>query len=287
MTRKQGVAVVSEHCCESKTRKWSDHDVFQPKRPIPRNLYLTFSLTGFVILLTAWVTVTAAHWIDPMFLPSPWSILREGWRMAAGGELWEHTVASVTTILMGFALAAVVAVPLGILMGSFKFVEALVEPLGNFIRYLPVSAMIPLLILWLGIGRMEKVAVIFIGTFFQLIFLIADVSANRPRDLLESAYTLGARKRDVVWRVLIPAAMPGIFDNLRMTLGWAWTYLIVAELVSAQRGLGYMILQSMRGLNTEAIFVGLGVIGFLGLITDQSFKLLTRVLLPWSEKAGY
>jgi NitT/TauT family transport system permease protein len=139
----------------------------------------------------------------------------------------------------------------------------------------------------LGIGRIEKVSVIFLGTFFQLIFLIADVSANIRKEMLESAYTLGARKRDVVWRILIPAAMPGIFDNLRMTLGWAWTYLIVAELVSAQAGLGYMIMQSMRGLNTEAIFVGLVVIGILGLITDQSFKHLTRALLPWSEKAAY
>ena len=234
-----------------------------------------------------WILVTSTRCVDPIFLPSPWSIVATGWEMARTGELWQHTVASVTTILTGFALAAALAVPLGILMGSFKFVEAFIEPLGNFVRYLPVSAMIPLLILWLGIGRTEKVAVIFIGTFFQLIFLIADVSANISRELLESAYTLGARKRDVVWKVLIPAAMPGIFDNLRMTLGWAWTYLIVAELVSAQRGLGYMILQSMRGLNTEAIFVGLCVIGFLGLITDQSFKFLTRVFLPWSEKAGY
>lgn len=278
---------MTEQHTEPVRLKWSDRDVFQPKQPIARNLYLAFSISGFALILLAWLLVTYAGWVNPIFLPSPLSILHTGWNMARSGELLENTVASVSTIFTGFALAAVLAVPLGILMGSFKFVEAFIEPLGNFIRYLPVSAMIPLLILWLGIGRIEKVAVIFIGTFFQLIFLIADVSANISKELLESAYTQGARKRDVVRRVLIPAAMPGIFDNLRMTLGWAWTYLIVAELVSAQRGLGYMILQSMRGLDTEAIFVGLGVIGLLGLITDQSFKLLTHLLLPWSEKAGY
>jgi NitT/TauT family transport system permease protein len=267
--------------------KWSDRDIFQPKQGMPGRLHVTFGVVSFAAILGLWMILTYGGVVDPMFLPAPHSIVTEGWGMLVSGELLTHTWASLTTIIIGFVLAAMLAVPLGILMGSFKIVEAFVEPVGNFMRYLPVSAMIPLLILWLGIGRVEKVAVIFLGTFFQLIFLIADVSANIRKEMLESAYTLGARKRDVVWRVLIPAAMPGIFDNLRMTLGWAWTYLIVAELVSAKAGLGYMILQSMRGLNTEAIFVGLVVIGILGLITDQSFKLLTRVLLPWSEKAGY
>ena len=268
-------------------RNWSDRAMFQPKQAIPRHLAVLFGVCSFALILLAWAILSYGGLVDPIFLPRPGALLRVGWEMLRSGELLEHTLVSVTTIMAGFALAALLAVPLGILMGSFKIVEAFVEAPGNFIRYLPVSAMIPLLILWLGIGRVEKVAVIFIGTFFQLIFLIADVSANIKKELLESAYTQGARKRDVFWRVLVPAAMPGIFDNLRMTLGWAWTYLIVAELVSAQRGLGYMILQSMRGLNTEAIFVGLMVIGLLGLLTDQSFKALTRLLLPWSEKAGY
>lgn len=267
--------------------KWSDHDILQPKQPINKKAHIGLGIASFAVIIIVWVVLTYGGIVSSMFLPTPGAILKAGYEMTMSGELLEHTIASVVTILAGFALAAVLAVPLGILMGSFKVVEAAIEPVVNFIRYLPVSAMIPLLILWLGIGRIEKVAVIFIGTFFQLIFLISDVSANIRKDLIESAYTLGARKRDVVWRILIPAAMPGIFDNLRMTLGWAWTYLIVAELVSAQRGLGYMIMQSMRGLNTEAIFVGLVVIGFLGLVTDQSFKLLTRIVLPWSEKAGY
>ena len=267
--------------------KWSDRDIFQPKQAISKGHYVSLTVLAFFLIFATWIVLSYGGIVKPMFLPTPGSIVKVGWEMALSGELLENTIASLITIMLGFILAAVLAVPLGILMGSFKFVEAFVEPVVNFIRYLPVSAMIPLLILWLGIGRTEKVAVIFIGTFFQLIFLISDVSANVSRELLESAYTQGARKRDVVFRVLIPASMPGIFDNLRMTLGWAWTYLIVAELVAAQKGLGYMILQSMRGLNTEAIFVGLIVIGLLGLCTDQSFKILTRILLPWSEKAGY
>src|SRR2546430_3819688 len=134
------------------------------------------------------------------------------------------------------------------------------------------------------IGTAEKVAVIFIGTFFQLVLLVADVSANVSKDLLDSAYTLGAKRGTVFSRVLVPATLPGVMDNLRITMGWAWTYLIVAELVAADRGLGYLILDSMRGLYTDRIFVGLFVIGLLGLGFDIIFKRLHRILLPWSPK---
>jgi len=148
------------------------------------------------------------------------------------------------------------------------------------------SRLIPLLILWVGIDYEARVAVIFIGTFFQQMILIADVAAHVSRDLLDVSYTLGADRGQVVYRVLIPATLPGVMDTLRITMGWAWTYLVVAELVAANRGLGYMILNSMRGLFTDRIFVGIMVIGLLGLLTDQGFKYLHRWLLPWSPKAG-
>ena len=217
-----------------------------------------------------------------LFLPSPSDIARAALALARDGSLLVHTQASLVVIMSGWALAAVVAVPLGILMGTLKLVEALVEPVVDFVRYLPVSALIPLLILYIGIGTAEKVAVIFIGTFFQLVLLVADVSAHVSKDLLDSAYTLGADRGTVFTRVLVPATLPGVMDNLRITLGWAWTYLVVAELVSADRGLGYLILDSMRGLFTDRIFVGLFTIGLLGLASDLGFKWLHRRLLPWS-----
>jgi NitT/TauT family transport system permease protein len=235
-------------------------------------------------LLIVWAVLTYGGLVAPLFLPSPSDIVRATRASLADGSLGIHTRASVTVIVSGWALAAVAAVPLGILMGTLKLVEALLEPIVNFVRYLPVSAMIPLLILYIGIGTPEKIAVIFIGTFFQLILLIADVSANVSTDLLDSAYTLGARRADVFRRVLLPATLPGVMDNLRITMGWAWTYLIVAELVAADRGLGYMILDAGRGLFTDRIFVGLITIGLLGFGFDLVFKRLHRVLLPWSPK---
>lgn len=222
--------------------------------------------------------------MPPLFLPSPSDVVRAALTLLWEGSLLVHTRASLLVIVTGWALAAALAVPLGILMGTLKLVEAVVEPLVDFVRYLPVSAMIPLLILYIGIGTAEKVAVIFIGTFFQLVLLVADASATVSKDLLDSAYTLGASRRTVLTRVLVPATLPGVMDNLRITMGWAWTYLIVAELVSADRGLGYLILDAMRGLNTDRIFVGLLVIGLLGLGFDMLFKWLHRVLLPWSPR---
>ncbi len=259
-------------------------DALRPHEPVARRTYLTGVLLSAAALALAWAVLTYGGVVPPLFLPSPTDVVRSAVGLLAEGSLLLHTRASLLVIVTGWALAAVVAVPLGILMGTLKLVEAVVEPLVDFVRYLPVSAMIPLLILYIGIGTAEKVAVIFIGTFFQLVLLVADVSATVSKDLLDSAYTLGASRRTVFTRVLVPATLPGVMDNLRITMGWAWTYLIVAELVSADRGLGYLILDAMRGLNTDRIFVGLLVIGLLGLGFDMLFKWLHRVLLPWSPR---
>ncbi len=257
-----------------------------PKEPIPGSVYVAASALTVAGLLGSWAVLTYGGLVRPEFLPAPHDVLRSAVELTQDGTLWIHIRASCFVIFTGFALASALAIPLGILMGSFALVEAIIEPITGFMRYLPVSAMIPLLILWVGIDYEARVAVIFIGTFFQQMILIADVSAHVQRDLLDVSYTLGADRRQVVSRVLIPATLPGVMDTLRITMGWAWTYLVVAELVAANRGLGYMILNSMRGLFTDRIFVGIMVIGLLGLVTDQCFKYLHRWLLPWSPKAG-
>jgi NitT/TauT family transport system permease protein len=260
------------------------NNFIKPQEPVPRSLYLGVAVSSAGFLLAAWVVLTYGGFVPALFLPSPTAIVQSASKMLMNGSLLKHTQASVFVILTGWALAAALAVPLGILMGSFKLVEALIEPVVDFVRYLPVSALIPLLILYIGLGVEEKIAVIFIGTFFQLILLVADVAANVPKELLDSAYTLGAKRAQVVAQVLIPATLPGVMDNLRITIGWAWTYLVVAEFVAADRGLGYMILNAQRGLFTDRIFVGLLVIGGLGFATDYAFKWLHRRLLPWSPK---
>jgi NitT/TauT family transport system permease protein len=255
-----------------------------PKAEIPRHVYLAFSSVCGILAVGAWCALSYGQLVEDYFLPAPHTVLVAAYQTALDGSLAEHTAASVLVIFAGFALASVISVPLGILMGSFKLVEALIEPVTNFMRYLPVSALIPLLILWVGIGIEEKIAVIFLGTVFQQLILIADTSARVPQDLLDVSYTLGATRRQVITRVLVPATLPGVMDTLRVTMGWAWTFLVVAELVAADKGLGYMILNAMRGLFTEQIFLGILVIGLLGLVTDQSLKALRRWLLPWAHE---
>ena len=253
-----------------------------PKKEIARPVYHAVSALVALALLALWSMLAYGGFVRRDFLPTPVDVMFAAVEGVNDGSLLINTAYSVAEILAGFVLASIVAVPLGILMGSFKIIEAAIEPVTNFMRYLPVSALIPLLILWVGIGVEEKIAVILIGTLFQQVVLVADVSRAVPSDLLDVSYTLGAGRRAVVTQVLIPATLPGVFDTLRVTLGWAWTYLVVAELVAANKGLGYFILSSMRGLFTDRIFLGIMTIGLLGLITDQLFKVLRARLLPWA-----
>ncbi len=194
----------------------------KPKEPIPSAVYAAASTLTVLGLGGGWALLTYGDLVRPEFLPAPHQVLWSAVELLSDGTLWTHIRASCFVIFTGFALASVLAVPLGILMGSFSLVEALIEPVIGFVRYLPVSAMIPLLILWVGIDYEARVAVIFIGTFFQQMILIADVSAHVPRDLLDVSYTLGAGRGHVVSRVLIPATLPGVMDTRSITLGWAW-----------------------------------------------------------------
>jgi NitT/TauT family transport system permease protein len=254
-----------------------------PKIPISKTLEIGAGTSVAIGILVVWCVLTYGGIINPNFLPTPGAVVAAFFKVLSNGSLLKHTKVSLTEIYVGFFLSSAIAIPVGIMMGSFRIVAAAIEPVVNFMRYLPVTSMIPLLILWIGIGIEEKIAIIFLGTFFQQIVLAADVASRIPDDILNVSYTLGASKRQVVTRVLIPATLPGVMDTLRVTMGWAWTFLVVAELVAANSGLGYMILQAMRGLHPDRIFVGIFVIGFLGLGTDLAFKWLTRALLPWTE----
>lgn len=257
--------------------------LFTPKKPIPRRVefgaywLIPLCVLAFWSLASAWGVVRAD------FLPSPIAVFVRFTETVADGTLLHHTLVSLNVILLGFVISSVVAVPLGILMGSFRIVAATVEPAVNFMRYLPVTSMIPLLILWIGIGIEQKVAVIFLGTFFQQLVMIADISRQVPEDLYNVSYTLGASRGQIIRRVMVPATLPGVMDTLRVTMGWAWTYLVVAELVAADAGLGYMSLQGMRGFDSAAIFVAIFVIGFLGLLTDLLFKIFKDRALPWTH----
>jgi NitT/TauT family transport system permease protein len=257
-----------------------------PKEQIPRGLSLGLGIGGFAIVLAVWSILTYGGLIEPLFLPEPGAVAQALYDMFVHEDFASDVWASFFRIIIGFLVAAAIGIPLGIAIGSFRAVQALFEPIIAAVRYMPASAFIPLMIIWFGIGQTEKMAVIWFGVFFPLTLMVADVSANVPKELVNIAYTLGASRWHVFRRVLLPASWPGVVDNLRIGLGWAWTYLIVAELVAASTGIGHVILQSSRFLETEKIIAGIITIGVLGLLSDAAFRLLYRVLFPYAERVA-
>jgi NitT/TauT family transport system permease protein len=243
---------------------------------------IALGVSFFVLFVAVWAGVTFGGVVPKIFLADPLMMLKSGWVLLTEMGFATDIGMTVWRVLGGFAIAAVLALPLGVLMGAYKPVEAFFEPFVSFARYLPASAFIPLLILWAGIGEAQKLAVIFIGSFFQLVLMIAVAVGNARRDLVEAAYTLGSTDSGIVRRVLIPGAAPEIFEILRMVLGWAWTYVIVAELIGASSGIGHMITDSQALLATDQIIFGIIVIGLIGLLSDLGFKWLNRRLFPWA-----
>lgn len=250
--------------------------------PLDRRLYLGIAVASFVTWLMAWWAVTAAGLVDPLFLPSPSAVAKRFGVWLIQGDLIQDVSISVFRVVAGFMISVVMALPLGLYIGAYRPVRAFFEPLMEFARYLPAVAFVPVVLLWVGIGENSKIAVIWIGTFFQMVIMVSEDISRVPMAQIEAARTLGATNGEVVGLVLLRSAMPAIFDTLRITLGWAWTYLVVAELVAANSGLGYAILKAQRFLQTDRIFVGVAVIGLIGLATDQAFRLAHRKLFPWA-----
>jgi len=258
-------------------------NLLSPREPISKGLYIILALSSFGFFLIIWSILTYGRLVDPLFLPSPGRVFQAGVDLFLELGFTTDILNSVYRVMMGFVIAAIIGVPIGLIMGTFKVAEAFTEPVVGFIRYMPASAFIPLFILWLGIGDVEKIAIIFVGSFFQLVLMVAVVAKNVHKDLLETAYTLGAKRFRVIRKVLLPASLPGIVDTLRIIVGWAWTYIIVAELVASASGIGYMIISSQRMLRTGNIIFGILTIGMLGLITDFFAKWLYNKLFPWVE----
>jgi NitT/TauT family transport system permease protein len=271
---------------ETRWRPGIGRSLLTPKQPIPRGLAIGLGLASFVVVIGLWAILSYGGLVQPLFLPSPGKVGTALYDMFVHESFIDDVWASFVRIIVGFLVAAAVGIPLGIGIGSFRAMQAFFEPIIAAVRYMPASAFIPLLIIWFGIGQTEKFAVIWFGVFFPLTLMIADVSANVPKELVNIAYTLGASRWQVFRRVLLPACWPGVIDNLRIGLGWAWTYLIVAELVAAETGIGHVILQSSRFLQTEKIIGGILVIGALGLLSDAVFRLIYRVLFPYAERVA-
>lgn len=251
---------------------------------IPKPLNTTLIVMSVGVPLLLWWLVTTVGNIDPKFLPTPAKVLVAFGRLWSTRELLKDTVASLWRVGVGFLLAAILSIPVGVLMGSFPSIRALLEPLFGLMRYMPAPAFIPLLILYLGIGEEPKITLIFIGVFFFNSLMVMDTVKFVPKDLIESTYILGGDRIQSLFQVIFPYVLPGILDACRINLAAAWQLVIVSELIAANEGLGRRISVAGRFLRTDEIFVGLIVIGVIGLSFDLLFQYLLRVSCKWASQ---
>lgn len=238
--------------------------------------FAAISALVFAALLFLWWAVTAAGLVQPLFLPSPGQVVRRLADLWASGQLLADLRISVYRITVGFLISTALALPIGVVIGCYRGWEAAIEPLVDFVRYMPVVAFVPLTILWAGPTDTQKFLIIFIGTFFQQVLLFMDNVKSVPRDFLNLGRILEMPERRILARIVVPSALPAIWDSMRISLGWAWTWLVLAELVAATSGLGYRITTAQRFFQTDLIFGYLLLLGFLGLVTDQAMKAAGR-----------
>jgi NitT/TauT family transport system permease protein len=250
---------------------------------IGQGVFLGIACSVFLLLFIAWWAITASGLVPALFLPAPGSVWSKLVGLSANGTLWGDIAISSYRIVAGFLIASAMAVPIGVLIGSYRFWEAALEPLADFIRYMPVVAFLPLTILWAGTGDIQKFLIIWIGTFFQQVLMVMDNVKRVPRDFIGLGRTLGLSEFELQLKIVVPSALPAIWDTLRITFGWAWTWLVVAELVAANSGLGYRITVSQRYFETDVTIGYILILGVLGLISDQVMKALERVLFRYTK----
>ena len=240
----------------------------------------------------AGTALPVGHAVNPVYLPPPhkvalafYTAFKTPPRLPNEPWLHESLGHSIRTIFLGFLFSSLIGVPLGILCGSYRFFAKLQEPFIEFFRYLPAPAFGALCVAILGIDDAPKVAIIFIGTFFQQVLIIGNSVRKVDPALIEAAQTLGAKGWRLVFRVIIPASITDIFTDMRILLGWAWTYLIVAEVVGTMSGITFFINQQARYRNFDNVYAAIVMIGIIGLCTDIFLAWLGGVLFPWKRKS--
>ncbi|RZM79727.1 ABC transporter permease [Leptolyngbya iicbica] len=251
---------------------------------IPQRLKWALMVMSVLVPFLLWWAIASTGWIDNKFLPTPGMVAASLVSLWQEGYLLTDTLASFLRVSAGFLLAALVAIPLGIGMGAFRSVRSLLEPLIGIVRYMPAPAFIPLLVIYLGLGEEPKIALIFIGTVFFNTLMIMDAVKFVPKELIETTYTLGGDRRQVLMQVITPYVVPSIFDTLRVNMAASWNLVIVAELVAADSGLGKRIAISQKFFQTDDIFACLLVLGLIGFILDLSLQAAMRMTCKWAVK---
>jgi NitT/TauT family transport system permease protein len=268
---------------DSRRKHLSPSQFWSIRQELPAQLKILLPTIGLAVPLLLWSILSYGGFTSAIFLPSPTTVLAAGWKMWQDGTLLPDTLFSIGRVLGGFLVAAMIGIPLGIATGTFSSIDSLFKPLVGTVRYMPVNAFIPMVIIWVGLDENAKIMMIFMGIVLFNAIMIADAVKFISDDLLNAAYTLGANRREILWKVILPASLPSILNTLRVNIAGAWNVLIFGESIAAQSGLGLRIIKSQRVLNTENALFCIVLIGLIGLVTDYIFHRLTIALTPWAD----
>ena len=256
------------------------------RTPIRRQTAIALGIACWVIFFAAWQLAVSLGLVTELLMPRPTHVIATLFNLLSTGDFWIDIGASLLRIFVSFLMASVVAVPLGIAMGSFRALEAFFNPFMAAWRYLPAPSFIPVLLMWFGTGEGPKLALLFIGVVFFLIALVMDYTKQVRTEFIETSMTLGGTRGQVLWTVIVPAVLPNVVVSMRQMLAVSWTYLVIAEIVASTNGIGAMMMRSRRFLHTDEIMAGIIVIGVLGLLCDMGFRMLHRLLFPYIDESA-
>lgn len=257
--------------------------LFEFNRSISFASTLRLGFSAWFIFFGIWELAILLKLTNAVLLPGPSAVLASFVELFTLKNYLYDIGMSLFRIVVSFALACLFAIPLGIMMGTFRRVEAFFNPLVSAFRYLPAPSFIPLLLMWLGAGEGQKIALLFLGVVWFLITLIMDYAKSVPADFVNSALTLGGSRRQVLWTVVVPAMLPDILTAMRQMLAVSWTYLVIAEIIAADSGIGAMMMRAKRFVHIDEIMAGIITIGLLGLVFDILLRRLRRMLFPYLD----
>lgn len=269
---------------QRKRRRLRPSTFWSVRRGIPTWLKWVMPIIGVSIPLLIWSILSYGGFVKAIFLPTPTKVLTTGWALLREDNLVKDILASSMRVFLGFLAAATISTPLGLMMGTFHSIEQLFNPFVSAVRYMPVAAFMPLIVIWAGIDETAKVLIVFLGIVLYNVTMIVDGVKAIPDEVLNAAYTLGANRLVLISQVIFPAALPSIMNTLRVNIAGAWNFLIISELIAASEGLGFRILRSQRYLQTDRVLFCIMIIGIIGLTTDFVLKRLTLALTPWAEE---
>ncbi len=247
------------------------------------------SAVTIVAIFALWWLASHLRWVPPLFLPTPEIVAQRLYESAIGrladAPLAENFGWSMFRVFTAFIAACLTAIPVGIAMGVSRVLRGIFDPPIEFYRPLPPLAYLPLIVIWFGIGELSKVLLIYLACFAPLAMSARAGVRSVSQEQIHAAYSMGATQRQVIWHVVLPAAMPEILTAMRIAIGFGWTTLVAAEMVAANKGLGQMVLNASNFLRTDIVIMGIIVIGVVAYLFDLLMRYIEHLVVPWKGKA--